>query len=371
MVSAGGADSMNRVGLVRDPLYLMHSNGPWHDESPDRLRAIHAMLADFPRKEMLVDLTARDATIEELARVHEEPYIRALERTSGQPRVMIDIDTSTTEHSYAAAVRAAGGLLAAVEACLRGELAASFALVRPPGHHAESGRAMGFCLFNNVAVAAQFALQRLGLDRVLIVDWDVHHGNGTMHSFYDTDRVLFFSTHQYPHYPGTGRIQDTGAGPGRGFTVNVPLPAGQGDEDFAAVFERVLRPVALEYRPQLILVSAGFDIARGDPLGDMTVSPSGFSRLTEVVLSIAAECCPGRLAFSLEGGYDLRALAGGVDAVLATLVDGRAAAVQPGLSRVTPPGAAHHSSGPSAATRGVIDAVLEALRPFWKMPGRG
>jgi acetoin utilization deacetylase AcuC-like enzyme len=346
----------NRVGLLRDPVFLLHSGGAGHVESPERLRAIDAMLEGFPLRDRLLELPSRDATREELSWVHDESYVRGIEQTAGKPYTELDPDTSTNEHSYAAAARAAGGVISSVEACVKGGLTAAFALVRPPGHHAEAGFAMGFCLFNNVAVASQYALRRLGLDRILIFDWDVHHGNGTMHSFYDMDRVLYVSVHEYPHYPGSGRIDEIGAGPGAGYTVNVPLPPGQGDGDYEAVLERVVRPIALQYLPELVLVSAGFDIARGDPLADMNVSAAGFAHMTEALLAISDACCPGRLVFALEGGYELRALAGGVSAVLTQLAGGGGKESE----------AQHDPSRPSAQTHAVIGAVLATLRPYWK-----
>ncbi len=360
---------MNRIGVLRDPLFLLHVNDRDHLESPDRLRAIDSVLAAPALRGALVELPGRDAAREELAWIHAEKWIRAAEQTRGVPRTMFDMDTSANEHSFDAAVRAAGGVISSVEAAADGGLAAAFAFVRPPGHHAESDRAMGFCLFNNAAVASEYARRRLGLERVLVVDWDVHHGNGTMHSFYESDRVLFFSAHQYPHYPGTGRVDEIGSGPGRGYTVNVPLPPGQGDEEYAAIFEQVLRPITVEYAPQLILVSAGFDIARGDPLGDMEVTPAGFSRMTRVLMDLAAGCCPGRLVFTLEGGYRLDALAGGVSAVLATLAGVSAAAepspVEPALSEPAPAGG-RAVREVRAETRAVIEALRSTLRPFWK-----
>ncbi|MBN1836938.1 MAG: histone deacetylase, partial [Spirochaetales bacterium] len=213
---------MEKVAIVRDPLYKKHSNGPWHPESPQRLEAIDGMLAAFPRRGELEEVPARDASFEELARIHTEGYIRRIEATRERDETVLDPDTSANRDSWAAAVRAAGGAIAAVDALLEGRAAGSFAFLRPPGHHAEADQARGFCIFNNIAVAAAHALEARGLERILIVDWDVHHGNGTMHSFYDTPRVLYMSTHQYPHYPGTGRVEEIGRGEGQGYTVNVP-----------------------------------------------------------------------------------------------------------------------------------------------------
>ena len=349
------------VGLVRDPLFLLHSNGPGHPEAPERLKAIDRMLEGFPAGDQLAALPPRDATHEELSWVHDEAYVRRVAQTRDVPRTTFDPDTSANAHSYEAAIRSAGGVISCVEAAARGGLSAAFALVRPPGHHAEKDRAMGFCLFNNIAVGAEYALRHLGLERVLVVDWDVHHGNGTMHSFYKTERVLYFSAHQYPHYPGTGAVDEIGAGPGKGYTVNVPLPAGQGDEEYAAIFQRLLLPIALEYKPQIILVSAGFDIARGDPLADMQVTPAGFVRMTELLLDVTAECCPGRLVFTLEGGYALDRLSDGVSAVLETLVGRRTS--RPGS------GEKGGSPTPNQATAAVIDSVAAKLRPYWKLPG--
>jgi acetoin utilization deacetylase AcuC-like enzyme len=298
-----------------------------------------------------VHLPARQASFAELARIHEAEYIRRIEATRGRPHTALDPDTSASAGSYEAALRAAGGVLCAVEAVLDGGYAGAFAAVRPPGHHAEADRAMGFCLFNNAAVAARHALEARGLRRVLLVDWDVHHGNGTMHSFYDCAAVLYFSVHQYPHYPGTGLPQETGSGPGAGFTVNVPLPGGQGDADYLAVFEQILLPVALAYRPELVLVSAGFDIHRDDPLADMRVSEAGFAGMTRLLVQVADACCPGRLVFALEGGYDLAALAAGVGAVLRTLLGEE------------PP----RLDGPpvDASTLSVIAGLRVQLAPLW------
>jgi len=344
---------MNTVAIVRDPIYLKHSNGPMHPEGPERLLVIDGMLSEFPLKEQLVDIPPRDASFEELAWIHDESYIRRIEQTRESKFTVLDPDTSATSDSYASAIRAAGGTMEAAAAVLNGRFPAAFAFVRPPGHHAEAGRAMGFCLFNNVAVAAAYALRRHDLKRVLIVDWDVHHGNGTMHSFYDTERVLYFSVHQYPHYPGTGRIDEIGRGAGQGYTVNVPLHGGQGDEDYLFVFREVLVPVARAYNPELILVSAGFDTHHSDPLASMALSSSGFGLLTAVLQDLAEKCCAGRIAFTLEGGYDHTALSDGVAAVLQTLINGRG--VYP-----------ESMDGVEDETRRAVQEVRRVLSPHWK-----
>jgi acetoin utilization deacetylase AcuC-like enzyme len=233
--------------------------------------------------------------------------------------VALDPDTQTTARSYEAALQAAGGLPALIDHLLAGRLDNGFALVRPPGHHAEAHRAMGFCLFNNVAVGAAYARQKHGLGRILIIDWDLHHGNGTQHSFWNDPQVLYFSTHQYPYYPGTGGLDETGGKEAPGFTVNVPLAGGCLDEDFVQIFERILLPIGRQFQPDLILVSAGFDTYYEDPLGAMMVTPQGFARLTRLVMELARSVCQNRLLLVLEGGYHLEGLRQSVRAVLKEL----------------------------------------------------
>jgi len=199
---------------------------------------------------------------------------------------------------------------------ISGELDNAFALVRPPGHHAERDRAMGFCLFNNVAIGARYAQKFHNLKRVLIVDWDLHHGNGTQHSFEEDDSILYFSTHQSPFYPGTGAFEEAGKGKGKGFTVNVPLSTGYGDGEFLEIFEKILKPMALKFKPELILVSAGIDIYMNDPLGGMRVTPKGFAGLTRSIMDISNECCGGKMVITLEGGYDLPGLRDSVKEIL-------------------------------------------------------
>ena len=232
---------------------------------------------------------------------------------------MLDADTQTSPLSYQAACLAAGAAINATERLIAGELKNAFCLIRPPGHHAEYDRAMGFCLFNNVAIAARYAIEQLNLKRVLIVDWDLHHGNGTQHAFYDSNQVLYFSTHQWPCYPGSGASYEIGSGQGCGYTVNVPLPAGLGNLAYATIFNNLLAPIARQYQPELILLSAGYDIHRDDPLGGMTVTGPGFSYLTKVLLDLAAELCDHRFMACLEGGYSLSGLREGVLATLAEM----------------------------------------------------
>ena len=309
------------IAIVRDPLFLEHANGYGHPESPDRLIAIDEMIRSFPYSRQIKDIPARDAIEEELAWIHSIEYIRRIEDTRNRPFTRLDPDTGATSRSYEAAVRAAGGAQEAVRSVLEGESSSAFAFLRPPGHHATTDRAMGFCLFNNIAIGAMYAHHRFGLKRVLIIDWDVHHGNGTMDTFYRTPGVLYFSIHEFPHYPGTGETDEVGSGEGEGYTVNVPLHGCLGDEDYELVFQSILKPIALEYQPELILLSAGFDAHRNDPLANMQLTGKGFGKLTSIVKTIAAVCCRERTVFMLEGGYDLEAIKEGIYYVLSALLE--------------------------------------------------
>lgn len=312
---------MGKTGLVYHPAYLEHDMGPGHPESPDRLRAIVQQLERSSMLTRLTKIEPRRAEDEWITEVHTPGYVASLHRhvpTSG--RVSLDPDTLLSPGSLTAAYLAAGGTLAAVDAIITKQVDHVFCAVRPPGHHAEAGRAMGFCLFNNVAIAARYVQKRYGLTRVLIVDWDVHHGNGTQHSFEDDPSVLFFSIHQYPHYPGTGREIERGKGAGEGFTINVPMEAGQGDEEYRAVFRKVLVPAADDFKPEFVVISAGFDAHRDDPLAGMALTEAGYADLTEIVVGIAKRHAQGRLLSSLEGGYNLQALAASVGAHLESLL---------------------------------------------------
>jgi len=312
---------MGTTGLIYDPRYLAHDMGAGHPESPNRLRAIMQRLEQRGLTATLTKIEPRKAEDEWIRLVHQPEYVERLNReapTSG--RVSLDADTSLSPGSLTAAYLAAGGVLAGVDAIMAGQVQQVFCAVRPPGHHAEAGRAMGFCLFNNVAIAARYAQKRYGLQRVLIVDWDVHHGNGTQHSFETDPTVFFFSTHQYPHYPGTGRATESGVGPGEGSTINVPMEAGEGDDDYRAVFQKVLIPAADAFKPELVIISAGFDAHRDDPLASMGLTEDGYEELTSIVAGIAQRHCRGRLLSSLEGGYNLTALAASVERHIRALV---------------------------------------------------
>jgi acetoin utilization deacetylase AcuC-like enzyme len=310
---------MSKTAVVMDPVFLTHDTGPGHPERPERLERIYGMLEAEGLMDRLDRTPLREAADEELLRIHGAGHLKRIDATAGQGCTHLDGDTPTGPGSSRAARLAAGGLLNAVDSVLAGESTNAFALVRPPGHHAERDQAMGFCLYNNVAVAAAHAMAAHGLERVLVVDWDVHHGNGTQHIFYDDPRALYFSTHRYPFYPGTGSFKETGAGAGKGYTVNVPLPGGCEDAVFDACFAQVLAPVARKFRPQAILVSAGFDTHREDPLGGMRMTEDGFARLTGRIEGLAAELCGGKTIYALEGGYDLTGLARSVTAVIQIL----------------------------------------------------
>jgi acetoin utilization deacetylase AcuC-like enzyme len=313
---------MGKTGLVYHPAYLDHDMGAGHPESPNRLRAIIQQLERSGTAGRLTRIEPREAEDEWVTQIHTPGYVAALKQrapTSG--RVSLDPDTSMSSGSLTAAYLAAGGALAGVDAIMAKQVDHVFCAVRPPGHHAEAGRAMGFCLFNNVAIAARYAQKKHGLKRVLIVDWDVHHGNGTQHSFEDDPSVLFFSIHQYPHYPGTGRATERGRGAGEGFTINVPMEAGEGDDAYRAVFEKTLVPAADEFKPELVIVSAGFDAHQDDPLGGMGLTEAGYADLTAIVAGIAKRHALGRILSSLEGGYNLTALAASVDSHIKALLD--------------------------------------------------
>ena len=303
------------------PDCLRHDAGPNHPERPDRLRAILRQVESSGLSDRLLKISPEKADVEWIREIHEPGYIQHVEETSRQGGGCFDADTFASPASYDAALYGAGAALMAVDTVISGEASNAVCAIRPPGHHAERDRAMGFCLFNNVAIAARYAQKRHGLERVMIIDWDVHHGNGTQHAFEDDPSVFFFSTHQYPFYPGTGGPFEIGTGSGEGFVLNVPLPAGSGDDEYESVFRQKLRPKADAFRPELVLVSAGFDAHQDDPLASMSLTERGFEVMTKTVKGIAADHSEGRLVSLLEGGYDLNALARSVEVHIRALME--------------------------------------------------
>jgi acetoin utilization deacetylase AcuC-like enzyme len=302
-----------------DPLYLEH-NLPGHPENRARLERVMQHLAGAGLMERMLAVPPRPVGQATLDRIHPGSYPATVKSIAERGGGFLDMDTYIGPRSYDAALLAAGGCVDLVGAVLRGTARNGIALVRPPGHHATPTRGMGFCLFNNIAIAAQAALDDYGLERVLIVDWDVHHGNGTQDVFYTSPQVLFFSTHQFPHYPGTGGWKENGSGAGLGYTVNVPLSAGVGDAGFARIYDELLTPLAERYRPELILVSAGYDAHWDDPLAGLQLSLAGYRRLAQTVVGLAERLCDGRLVVVLEGGYNLDVLAHGVAATCRALL---------------------------------------------------
>jgi acetoin utilization deacetylase AcuC-like enzyme len=305
------------VAVVEDPRYREHDGPPGHPERPDRLVAVGEALE--ARRAALTAISAREADDSELRRIHGARHLAHIAEATRLAPVRLDADTYANAHSERVARLAAGGAIDLVRAVASGRAHAGIAAVRPPGHHAEASQAMGFCLFNNVAVAARAVQAELGVGKVLVIDWDVHHGNGTQHSFEDDPSVLYFSTHQFPHYPGTGDWHEIGSGRGEGATVNVPMPAACGDAEYLAVFERVLAPIARHFAPELILVSAGFDAHRDDPLASMDVSAAGYYGMAARARALADELCGGRIACVLEGGYAMSGLREGVAALVEAL----------------------------------------------------
>ncbi|MCA2977634.1 MAG: histone deacetylase [Myxococcaceae bacterium] len=318
-----------------------------HPESPGRLRAVRAALDATPVPGTRAE-AARKATRDELLAVHHQAHVAHVLSLRGRSS-QLDPDTAMGPSSADAALLAAGAAVEATVAVMEGRATNAFALVRPPGHHAEADRAMGFCLFNNVAVAAE-AAKRAGAERVLVLDWDVHHGNGTQHLFEARRDVLFCSAHQHPYYPGTGAPHETGHGEGAGYTVNVALPGGRRDADYGAVFHDVFLPIARAFRPDVVLVSAGFDPHEADPVGGMDVTERGFAAMACAMKQLADELCRGRLALFLEGGYDLGALGRSVHACVEVLA---------GHRRDDFP------TGVSAQAQASITETRSALRGWW------
>ncbi len=313
---------MKRTGLVADAVFKEHDTGEGHPEQPARFDAVIKGLKAAGLDEKLVKIDLRAATEAEIALCHEEKYIATAKRDiqSGAKQLSTG-DTSVCEKSYDIAVKAAGGVLNAVDAVIDGKVPNAFCVVRPPGHHARPTQGMGFCVFNNIAIAARYAQSKHKVGKVLIADWDVHHGNGTQDIFYEDESVFFFSTHQSPWYPGTGKAAETGAGKGLGATLNCPFAAGSGHKEIVEeAFQDKLLPAMKKFKPELVMISAGFDSREGDPLGKFTLDDDAFVELTKLMLSLAKEYCNGHLVSVLEGGYSLEGLASAAGAHVKTLV---------------------------------------------------
>lgn len=329
------------TGYVYDEMFLKH-NQLGHPENRSRLEQTLALLETTGMLARLTQIPARPASREELTRVHTSSYVDQVQAISERGGGHLDPDTYTNADSYQAALLAAGGLIEATLAVIDGQVRNAFALVRPPGHHAMPGRGMGFCLFGNVAIAAVAARQDRGLDRVLIVDFDVHHGNGTQAMLEQEPAICFVSTHQYPYYPGTGAAHETGLGAGQGTVVNMPLSPGAGDLVFQELYQQVLTPVARRFAPDLILVSAGFDAHWDDPLAGLGLSLGGYAWIVRTLTSLAEELCGGRIVFTLEGGYHLDVLSYGVLNTFHALLGDQTVEDPLGPSRWSEPDAAEY-----------------------------
>jgi acetoin utilization deacetylase AcuC-like enzyme len=347
-----------KTGIVKDKRYLHHSAGIAHPESPERLAAIYEMLENPSMAGKFTQIKPREATHKEIETIHSPSYVEFIASTMGQQSVYLDPDTATSSETYEIAKLAVGGVCNAIDSVIKDKVDNAFALVRPPGHHAEKDRAAGFCIFNNIAIGAMHAILKHDFKKILIVDWDLHHGNGTQHSFYGDPRILYFSTHQYPYYPGTGSLQEIGQGEAEGYTINVPLRGGAGDASFVKIFRKILQPVALEFKPELVLLSAGFDTYFQDPLGAMRVTPEGFAALMRILLEIADSCCCGHLVAVLEGGYHVTGLTKSVKAVLEEMLD---------ETHVSEEKLSSLEKEVDEETGQLINKVISGIRPYWKV----
>jgi len=301
---------MNNVGFIYHPDYLKHDTGIGHPERPQRLRAVVNHLLTTELWKRLEHLQPSPAQRESLTSVHPEEYVAMIERRCNAGETVLDAgDTHACKDSFDVALLAAGGVLMGVDKVLSGELSSAFCAVRPPGHHAETSTVMGFCLFNNIAIGARYAQKKYGLERVAILDWDVHHGNGTQEIFYADDSVLYISLHQYPYYPGTGAATETGSGKGKGFTLNCPMAIGSGEKEYLEAFHSSIIPALNTFQPQLLMLSAGFDAHKDDPLAHMNLTEDSFAKMTKMMMHVASKHCGGKIVSVLEGGYNLDALA--------------------------------------------------------------
>ncbi|SVB37600.1 uncharacterized protein METZ01_LOCUS190454 [marine metagenome] len=310
---------MNKTGYASDPFYLRHETEP-HPENPGRLIAIQNRLESSEFYNNLIPIQPRKATAEEIGMVHDSGYVASVKQSCADEVRNLDADTVISSNSYDAALLSAGAGMKAIDQLIDGNIHNAFCAVRPPGHHAEQDHAMGFCLFNNVGIAARYAQKTKGLNKIFIFDWDVHHGNGSQHSFYSDPSIYYSSTHQYPFYPGTGAKEETGTGDGLGTTLNLPMDAYSDDDDYLSAVENKLIPEIQHYKPDLIIISAGFDAHQNDPLAQIQLTTDCFGKMTELLMGIAMDVCDGRLLSMLEGGYDYDALSDSVRLHMQTLL---------------------------------------------------
>jgi acetoin utilization deacetylase AcuC-like enzyme len=297
---------MSKLSVLIDPVFLLHDPGVWHPESPSRLLAVEAAINETPNVNIVSE--APQATKDDISLIHSSKYIEYIYGLSSSQTVQLDPDTVISLNSRKAALSAVGGVIAATDMVISEKGTRAFCAVRPPGHHAMPDYAMGFCIFNNIAIAAAHAISKRSINRVAIVDWDLHHGNGTEAAFYGSDRVLYISTHQFPYYPGTGGANDIGEGRGQGFNLNIPMEAGAGDEEFRSAFKDIVIPTLENFEPQLLFISAGFDAHKEDPLGGLMLSSDFYAEMTSMLRNIAVKYCDGKIVSVLEGGYNLNVL---------------------------------------------------------------
>ncbi len=341
------------VGIVYVDDYLLH-RVDYHPERKERLEATISLLEKEKVLSKLLKIVPRKATAEEITRVHSPEYLQIIEKSSARGETHLDADTYLNQYTYDVALLAAGGGLEALDRVMsqQGQV---FVLARPPGHHAEYQAGMGFCIFNNIAIAAETAKTKYGLKRILIVDWDVHHGNGTQNAFYEDPNVLFFSIHQSPGYPGSGRLREIGREEGKGYTVNFPIYPGCSDADYQEVFSEILLPIARKFKPELVLISAGQDAHINDPLASMRLTLAGYRWMTKQLKQIATENCAGRTILFLEGGYDLKALS---ESILVVLDELAGWGIELGRGELSP-------ASELSAVRERISTLKEILTPAW------
>ena len=349
-MTPSSSPSPGRVGYALDSHFLDHRNPAGHPECPERLESVMAMLGELEGGDRWEQVCGEMVPLDLVAQVHSDVLVQALRESMRQPYTRLDADTYACSDSFEVARLASGLGVELTRRVLAGTLAAGFALIRPPGHHAETNRIMGFCLLNNVAIAAQAALHEASVDRVAIVDFDVHHGNGTQEIFYARSDVLYISAHQHPLYPGTGGLQENGRDRGLGFTINFPLPAGLGNPTYNSLFVDLVCPLVEAFEPQVILVSAGYDAHAQDPLASMNVSEEGFGLMTRHLNRAAASSCEGKIVYFLEGGYNLEALAGSVRAT---------------IRETLWPGSDHSDLDGSAFYDGYREKAAAHLHPWW------